>query len=871
MIETEKIIQELNKRFAEPLKEFYTRRIIFWKDEEREYEDKLEGFELENAKLVILKERNQFAVKKLIACDEPNSNLLIYTNVTHEDLDDDWLLDAKLYGEEYHSDLLSQIIDEMGMSNEQPVREAVRLYRDTYFKSKAHRNKVASLSINITKAGQVHLAVLSCICGQKDARPESIIRAVLNDNLSTEKNELYQSICKFKADNAFWGMVAQVTGYQSTERNLLALAAHILLTAATQTMASEYLAGLDDYIAPAYKAHCYDLVAGWMNQEGGEFLFNIATQIEDEMRLPQRFMKLDVDDIIDTECFPCIDEIILTKLMTEITDDHIINVDTIQNAIEKRRTSPWYSRFVDFYDGLIQVSNMQDFFSKKFEVGFHTVEPAKVWEEYTSSYYLMDTFYRLFHCAYSRIRLTEYHGLEELFKKVVKKVEGIYSGWFLAQLSQNWATACEEDMKNFGHTPSVKQQKDFYKRYVANSNTKTFVVISDGLRYEVAKELVSELERDTHGKISIESCEAIFPAVTHYGMAALLPHGKLSVEATDRKQFSVLADGIPTSSNYREKVLQNANPNSVAIQYSAFSKMGKDERAAFSKGKDVLYIYHNSIDKTGHSSEDDVFSACQTAVKELKKLVKDITNDCNGIRILITADHGFLYTHAPLTADSKISKDGFRDDIVECDRRYVLVKSGAKVENLMPVKFLDGDTGYDGYAPKENIRIMTAGSQNYVHGGISLQELVVPIITYHHVRAGGVEYLKNIELYKTEPVEIGILSSGRKVSNMIFNLDFYQKEAVGGKKEPATYRTYFVDNEGKPVSDVQKIIADKSSDDVKERKFRLTFNLKPSQYLSTKTYFLVIENETGKAMPEKIPFQIDIAFAFEQFNFGAFD
>ena len=48
--------------------------------------------------------------------------------------------------------------------------------------------------------------------------------------------------------------------------------------------------------------------------------------------------------------------------MTEITDDHIINVDTIQNAIEKRRTSPWYSRFRDFYDGLIQVSNMQDFF-----------------------------------------------------------------------------------------------------------------------------------------------------------------------------------------------------------------------------------------------------------------------------------------------------------------------------------------------------------------------------------------------------------------------------------------------------------------------------------------------------------------------------
>lgn len=45
----DKVIQDLNRRFAAPLPEFYTRRIIFWYDDEREFEDKLDDIELDNA------------------------------------------------------------------------------------------------------------------------------------------------------------------------------------------------------------------------------------------------------------------------------------------------------------------------------------------------------------------------------------------------------------------------------------------------------------------------------------------------------------------------------------------------------------------------------------------------------------------------------------------------------------------------------------------------------------------------------------------------------------------------------------------------------------------------------------------------------
>ena len=50
-MDTGKVIQDLNRRFAASLPEFYQRRIIFWYDEDKEFEDKMDEVVLENAKV----------------------------------------------------------------------------------------------------------------------------------------------------------------------------------------------------------------------------------------------------------------------------------------------------------------------------------------------------------------------------------------------------------------------------------------------------------------------------------------------------------------------------------------------------------------------------------------------------------------------------------------------------------------------------------------------------------------------------------------------------------------------------------------------------------------------------------------------------
>lgn len=153
-----------------------------------------------------------------------------------------------------------------------------------------------------------------------------------------------------------------------------------------------------------------------------------------------------------------------------------------------------------------------------------------------------------------------------------------------------------------------------------------------------------------------------------------------------------------------------------------------------------------------------------------------------------------------------------------------------------------------------------------MHGGISLQEMVVPVIDYHFLRNQSKQYQRNQKKYDTKPVEVSLLSATHKVSNMIFSLNFYQKEPVGDNREAATYQLYFTDNNGKPVSDVAKIIADKTSDNGQERVFRCRFNLKSLNYDNKDIYYLVIADADGLIVSRE-EFQIDIAFEVDDFGF----
>lgn len=859
---SETIKLRLTERFAAPLTEFHKRRIVFWHDEDGEFADGVDELVLPGVKVVMLTGTNNFAVKKLLSADDLTGDYLVYDPLSYEkDQHDDWLLDIKLYSEDFRADLVSLQMEELLVEPSSAMRKTMKLYAK-FLDSKDRKAKLRRIGRTYQTPLQLHIDIMSVLCGINGSSAQDVVIAVLSAGLEKESNDALINIEKFGNIEAFWQLVQKYTGYvNSEERPISELAAHILITALSQTMPATALRGLERFVSDSNKAYCYQLVHEWQRGDGSGNLEEICRNVERELRLSDRFDKTEISILLKSDTFPAINESILKRYFKEISEN-VIKVEDITGAVENRRTAAWYALTEDYLESLYYIAKMQEFYLSHID-GFHIVEPAKVWKLYTTDAYEMDSHYRHFHFCFGNTLKSPNALLEDALKRCSDIVEGLYREWFLKGLTLTWTKAIASDLDSLGYVSEISEQRRFYSRYVSpnvSKGNRVFVVISDALRYEVAAELSETLSHATKGTATLEAVQAVFPSITKFGMAALLP-GK---EVSANEKMDVLVDGSPTvSTAQRGTILNAANPESVAVTYKDLLQMKKQERRELVAGKEIIYIYHNTIDALGDKAvtETKVYEACNDAIDELTAIVKIIVNDLSGVNIFITADHGFLYTYKPLEESQKISKQTFNGDILELGRRYALVSPETNAEYLLPVKTerTIGGEPMKGYAPQDTVRIkVQGGGENYVHGGISMQEMVVPVIVYKGMRAG---YKKYVEVQNPG---LSLISESRKVSNLMFSLDFLQKQPIGDKVQPCNYTLYFTDEVGAPVSDFQTVIADRTSNNASDRVFRVRFTLKQAQYNKNKLYRLVIANDTDA--PEEVEFRIDIAFA-DDFGF----
>ena len=859
---TESIQFNLKERFAAPLPEFYKRRIIFWQDEDREFESTLDELDLPGVNIVKLTGTNNFAVKKLLLHDDLTGNYLIYNPFSYAAPQDDWLRDIELYSEEFRADYYSILMSELNIHASPVMRRTVKLY-STFFDNKERVARLRKIGREYQTPLQLHIDIMAVLAGLSGGSAQDVFIAVLSAGLDEENNAVLNNIEKFGNIEAFWQLVRKYTGFiHEDDKPLGFFASHVLLTALAQTMNPSVLKGLERFISESNRAYCYSIVHEWRNREDNTALWDLCRTVEQELQLPSRFDKQEIETLLTGDIFPSIHEIILKRFFSEASEQ-VVKPDLILKTVENRRTSGWIEHFSDYYDCLYFIAKMQEFYQNN-AAGFHIVEPKAVWKLYTENAYEMDSFYRHFHYAFGCTLKDSNPLLEDKLKHATEYVEGLYQNWYLKELTGCWTNAISDNLASLGYVSEIAKQRDFYSRYIrplAGKNTRAFVIISDALRYEVAAELCDTLIRTTKGTAKLEAMQAIFPSITKFGMAALLPGRKISVD----EDMGVYVEELPTSSTQdREKVLCIGNSNSVAIQYNDVLSMKRAERRELVSGKEVVYIYHNTIDAIGDKAptENKVFEACEDAIQEISNILRIIVNDMQGTDIFITSDHGFLYTYRPLTEGDKISKNTFTGKVYEVGRRYALTEPSATGEYLLPVQ-LDSEissTPVKGYTPQDSTRIkISGGGENYVHGGVSLQELCVPVIVFKNLRTSSKKYVE------VSNAELKLLSESRKVSNLLFSLDFFQRQPVGDKVQPCAYTIYMTDDEGVPVSDRQTVIADRTSLNASERVFRVRFNLKAGAYDSKKIYRLVIANDTD--MPEEVEFHIDIAFA-DDFGFN---
>ena len=287
----------------------------------------------------------------------------------------------------------------------------------------------------------------------------------------------------------------------------------------------------------------------------------------------------------------------------------------------------------------------------------------------------------------------------------------------------------------------------------------------------------------------------------------------------------------------REKALQAAEPRSCAVQYDDIKNLDKEGLRKIFTGQQVIYVYHDQIDNAGEHTEDDVFAACSKAIQELADLITRISTKANTYRFIVTADHGFIYKRDKVEESGKIGGVSGKHDIVK--RRYIISKAPVQEIGICHIELARVLNSYDEKrivsfpCGASVFKVQGSGGLNYVHGGSSPQEMLVPVLDIKMER-----YHKD-----TRAARIAMVSLVSKITSLETNLDFIQSDPVNETTKETTYKIYFVDDKNNRISNENVYVADNRNPDDKLRIFRLNFKFRNQNYEKMKPYYIVVFDE----------------------------
>lgn len=839
----------LKELFSKPLGDGKNRHIVFWYDENEDFIEDIDTFDLEDIKVIKLTENNSFWVKYHIEKEDTTSNILVYSNMKKPDPQEDWLYDIFSYSQEFSTDRATVIMRELKVL-EPSLKEVFETY-NTFFKNKERITGFKNLDIQSYTKEKIHVGILAVLTKAKIMDMEEIVKFLIKDYLNGS-NKVYEDIKKFGNEDALWTLLEKYYGYSFEERSLERFMAMLLVTNMNETVKFELPKSYDPFIS-SKTTNCIVFINHFINNvKDNEYYDRMQALVADKLKIAQLLEKYDSETFVGCDSFEVVDKLILTRI-TNLLKDGVEEFDKYLNLISSRRTLHYYKKYRSEYKAIKWTINL---LNKKKTLGsmIKTEDAYNMVKSYVKEYFYIDKAYRKFYYHYDNCNW------KEELSDLKETVENIYNNWYLQELSIKWNDALN-DLKSW-RIEGLKYQDKFYHDNIKyKSKERVFVIISDGLRYESAEELNTLLTNERKGKAELDYMQGVLPSYTKLGMASLLPNS--SIEINDR--YDVLINGVSSNgTDNRDAILKMENEKSLAITYDKLMDMKRENLRKAVIGLDVVYIYHDTIDAIGDhaSTEREVFEATEDAFKEVIDLVNKLVNEVSAASIIITADHGYLYKRSAMEESNKIS--GIKLDDGEDNRRFLLTSKNEEVEGAVTfsMDYLLGE-GTNKYVitPKGTTRFKVQGAgANYVHGGAMLQEIVVPVIRFKNDRS--TSSANNIR-----KVKISLTSINRKITNIITYLEFFQDEMIQDKVLSQRIRCYFEDEEGNRISNENIIIGDSRSENPVERTYREKFVLKSMPYDKTKQYFLVMQDdEDSNGYYERITFNIDIAIV-DDFGF----
>jgi hypothetical protein len=253
----------------------------------------------------------------------------------------------------------------------------------------------------------------------------------------------------------------------------------------------------------------------------------------------------------------------------------------------------------------------------------------------------------------------------------------------------------------------------------------------DALRYEMGLELAAKLPDDAER--AVRPALAALPSITPIGMAALQPSASDSFSlATDPsgKRFGAEIDGVFLPGVVERKKFAAARvPGLVDLDLNELLSLTTSKLVRKVQGARVVVVRSQEIDHAGEAGFTyQARTVMDTVTDHLAQAIRRLA--AAGIaQAVVTADHGHLLFGSDRHASMRTEAPG--GETVDLHRRCWVGRGGTNPPGTVRVKaaVLGYGSDLDLAFPRGVGVFKASGDLAFCHGGPSLQELVIPVLT----------------------------------------------------------------------------------------------------------------------------------------------
>ena len=597
----------------------------------------------------------------------------------------------------------------------------------------AGKLSLADLNSLADKGKDISTGVLALIFGS--ANPQEVALAFLQSDQHDEE------IGKKEAQKELRHLLQvsfdiELAAAEALSNWRIRLGRHVMLTdllAALKKQAPSSLSSVSVAISTGGIDACVRLARTWRNSRDVRDTYVIvANKVEQDLRLDQ--LELHVEPLKENETFLCVERAFLMHVESELLK---AASPALLQLAEYRLSRFWADVIPAIQARWALICSAAEVLIEADRVGkalkkAPAAVPALV-KAYASDdepWCLLDTRHRHMESRKYNFEFApsnNHHGLEKLITKAEQRYAEVGS-----ELAKHFVTYFQKAKHPI---KGLLQQRDIFEKQVKPhlGVGKVAYVWVDALRFEMARELCRLLKDDF--ELEVQPAIGTIPTITEIGMAALLPraHESAKVVAVGGGKLA-LEIGGKVIKDRKDRVAFLKENAAVSVFDAKLDDLLPRPTKRVKDGiqnSQLTLITSQEIDELGEA--DNMAQArlqIDGILSHLRRGVRVLAD--HGIKTVILAtDHGHLFADE-IGEDMKIEAPGGK---VEDMHRRVWVGVGGNSEPSYlrtSLASLGVDSEFDIATPWTFACFKSkGGGRAYFHGGLSPQELIVPVVVMH--------------------------------------------------------------------------------------------------------------------------------------------